>query len=165
MGNENSSLVRKVIFWIIGALGTLAIALAGLWINRYLGPKDSDPCAQYTPAEKDRFYMDELNAAIKTAGAKSPEAIAVVKVLSLEYHLAKWVASCGKLGGAYERELPDSALGFSKVRIEPYNVYKDASGTECRQLSFARKVGDEWRRDNKLYCQVDGKWWLDATQK
>ena len=157
MNDQTTNSSKRLGRWVLAAIGTLIIGLAGVWLNHLLGPEEpifhqpSDPCATYEPPSADDL-KEILNQAKEDSGA-SDSVNASIHDSILVGHFLLWVVDCGKVQGVYERDFKDLS-----IRVTPYAVYTDSDGKECRELAVSQKRDGRWQGSSDIYCRIGGKW-------
>ncbi len=155
MNDQTTNSARRLGQWILAAIGTLIIGLAGVWLNDKFGPDpDPDPCETYVPSKDIEEMLNQAKA-----DSRAPDYIhEEIHNAALQGDFLRWVVNCGKVEGIYEREFKDSI-----IRVTPYAVYTDSDGKECRELSVSKKRDGRWQGSSDIYCKTGGKWEFVST--
>jgi hypothetical protein len=157
MPEEKTTSGRRLGRWVIGAVGTLILGLAGVWLTHFLGPKESippatfDPCAEYKPP--DEAYIRQITDQAQKDGGGNSDITALIRESIKVGHFLLWVADCGKVQAVYERD-----IGGIFYRVAAYAIYKDDNGRECRELTINKQISGRWHGSTQIYCRVGGKW-------
>ena len=139
--------MSELIPWLLGAVGTIVIAVLTAWAIKIVGPKPSTD-VEIDSARTPLDLAEEARDSIP-----DPVAALIVGDAIAGAEMTIWVLEHGEPNATY----PASFAGCP-VRLCAKGAYTGETGERSRQLTRSDQVEGQWKSTTSTHCRIRGEW-------